>query len=234
MAENESSDETQDRPAYSYRFISAMNFAAHEHRRQVRKGTRIPYMSHLMAVSGFIMEAEGTEDQWIAGLLHDAIEDADATYADIARDFGTCVADIVQACSDYIPERDGGEKPPWRERKEAYIDALWHDPVDVLLVSTADKWHNSQAILNDLAGPTGSAVWSRFTAPPCCVKWYYESILAVMEQRLHNPYAVGRLTASVTQLAAKADAAMRDGYPAPEADRSQSCAFGSSAHLVRR
>ena len=225
MAQAHKPSKHEAQPAYSQRFIEAVAFAAHEHRSQVRKGSRIPYMSHLMAVSGFVMEVGGTEDQWIAGLLHDAIEDAGVTTETLAERFGPTVASIVLACSDYDPAQHGDTKPGWRIRKETYIASLWHDPDNVLLVSCADKWHNSQAILNDLAGPVGTKVWTRFSAPPCCVRWYYRSILAVMEARLHNPYAVGRLRASVRALSR-------------EADRSASmpsvrkCAFGGGGHVV--
>src|SRR3954449_9815042 len=131
------------------RFDEALLFAARHHREQLRKGSRVPYMTHLMSVSSLVMEHGGSEDQAIAALLHDAVEDAPAgqggaVLADIRSRFGDDVADIVRACSDGLEEA-GNRSGSWPERKAPYVAAL-RDPAKkpdaALLVTAADKTHN--------------------------------------------------------------------------------------------
>src|SRR4051812_39686294 len=127
------------------RFDEALTYASAHHRTQMRKGSRVPYMSHLMSVSALVLEHGGSEDQAIAALLHDAVEDAPAgegltVLKEIRERFGETVAEIVEACSDSLNETDEG-KAPWAERKLAYTDGL-RDPQkksdDALLVTAAD------------------------------------------------------------------------------------------------
>ena len=123
----------------SERFDDALLYASRHHREQLRKGSRVPYMTHLMSVSGLVLEHGGTQDQAIAGLLHDAVEDAPpgeggAVLAEIRQQFGAAVADMVAACSDGL--NDSGErKGTWQERKQAYVDGLPHKSLDALLVT---------------------------------------------------------------------------------------------------
>ncbi len=117
------------------------------HARQKRKGTETPYVSHLLGVASLVLEHGGDEEQAIAALLHDAVEDQGAHQEPVIRErFGDRVADIVLGCTD----ADTLPKPPWRERKERYIEHLEHASSDVLLVSCADKVHNARAIVTDL------------------------------------------------------------------------------------
>jgi len=141
------------------RFDDALVFASRLHRAQRRKGTDIPYVSHLMAVSALVLEHGGNEDQAIAALLHDAAEDqGGATILEEIRGrFGEPVARIVADCTDAWEE----PKPDWRPRKEAYIAKLPAKHASSLLVSLADKTHNARAILNDYR-VLGDALWSRF------------------------------------------------------------------------
>lgn len=137
----------------SPRFAQAFEWAASIHRQQVRKGTSIPYITHLMAVSAIVGECGGDEDQMIAALLHDAMEDQGVTRQEAEQRFGKRVADIVEGCTDTI-ERP---KPPWRQRKERYLAHLLDADSDTKLVSAADKLHNARSILGDLRviGPEG-------------------------------------------------------------------------------
>ena len=154
------------------RLASAFTFAARVHGEQVRKQTKIPYTSHLMAVSALVMEYGGDEDQAIAGLLHDVIEDCGAEHEPTIRElFGDRVAMIVRACTD----ADVTPKPPWVERKQAYLAHLPNAPADVLLVSACDKLHNARAILADLRA-IGPAVFERFKPTPARTLWYYRSL----------------------------------------------------------
>jgi len=107
-------------------FDDALSFASNLHATQARKSTRIPYISHLLTVASLVLEAGGTEDEAIAALLHDGPEDqgGQETLDEIRRRFGDQVADVVLACSDTLGDVNDGPKPPWQERKTAYLEHL--------------------------------------------------------------------------------------------------------------
>lgn len=161
------------------RFDDALVWASELHRAQRRKGSGTPYLSHLLAVAGLVLEHGGDEDQAIAGLLHDAIEDTDATRGDISGRFGERVADIVVACTD----TDVQPKPPWLARKQAYIDELQRVPADALLVSLADKVHNARTIATDHARD-GDVYFSVFKGRLDGSRWYYRRLADVYEARI--------------------------------------------------
>lgn len=164
------------------RFAAALAYAALAHGAQCRKGTKIPYISHLMSVSALVMEYGGDEDQAIAGLLHDIIEDCGPLHEAVIREtFGNRVADIVVACSDGVRDASGN-KPPWRARKERYLSHLETADDDTLLVSACDKLHNARAIATDLA--RGHDVFARFTASREETLWYYEAFLRRFSERM--------------------------------------------------
>ena len=160
-------------PLLTERFRAALDYAARLHERQVRKGSGVPYLSHLLSVSALVLEDGGDEDEAIAGLLHDAVEDQGgrATLQEIRRRFGDRVARLVEGCTD----ADSVPKPPWRERKERYVAHIAQAPADVRRVSSADKVHNARSILADLRR-SGDSVWSRFTADRSSVLWYYRAL----------------------------------------------------------
>lgn len=180
-------------------FVSAVAFAAEKHRTQPRKGTEIPYLSHLLATAAVTMECGGTETQRIAAILHDVLEDTDTSVEELQSQFGAEVTGIVLACSDYLSFRDGPTKPDWGVRKLRYLEALRSHTGDALLVAVADKIHNGESLLNEIRTSTGSA-WERFNAPRWDVEWYYESVLRIATEHLHNPAAVRRLRALVSAL----------------------------------
>lgn len=163
-------------------FEQALSFATRLHERQLRKGTDIPYISHLISVAGLVLEEGGNRDEAIAALLHDAIEDQAEAYAggpnalrdEIRKQFGAPVLRIVEGCTDteIVP------KPPWRQRKEAYIAHLEHASASVLLVSCADKLHNARAILADYR-VIGDVLWDRFNGGKAGSLWYYRSLAEV-------------------------------------------------------
>jgi (p)ppGpp synthase/HD superfamily hydrolase len=157
----------------SRRFDEAFLYAAELHEDQERKGGGEPYLAHLMAVCSLALEHGADEDQAIAALLHDAVEDqgGDRILGDIRSRFGADVADIVAGCSDSRL----ATKPPWRLRKEAYLDRLRVEPPRVLLIVTADKLHNARAILRDYR-EIGDALWERFTGEKDDVLWYYREL----------------------------------------------------------
>lgn len=167
------------------RLAEAFAFAAGAHREQMRKDTGIPYVSHLMSVCALVLEHGGDEDQALAGLLHDVIEDGGAEYEPVIRKlFGERVATIVRACTD----ADVQPKPPWRERKEAYIQHLREAGPDALLVSTCDKLHNARSIVADQR-ILGDEMFSRFNAGKEQTLWYYASLAAVFQARMPGPLA---------------------------------------------
>jgi (p)ppGpp synthase/HD superfamily hydrolase len=164
----------------SDRFAEAFEYAAELHQEQTRKGTEIPYLSHLMAVAALVMENGGDEDQAIAALLHDGPEDQGGrdTLEEIRQRFGERVASIVEGCTDTfeIP------KPRWKPRKLGYLEHLRTAPDEVLLVSLADKVHNLRSIARDYQ-ELGESLWERFTASRDETLWYYETLLEIFTRR---------------------------------------------------
>lgn len=162
------------------RFSAALSFANEAHRAQTRKGTEIPYIAHLLSVAALVIEAGGDEDAAIGAVLHDAMEDAGgrAMLARIREEFGPVVADIVEHCSDtdFVP------KPPWQARKAAYIAGIAEKSDRALLVSLADKVHNSEAILADYL-VLGDALWERFSGRKDGTLWYYRSLTDAFQPR---------------------------------------------------
>jgi GTP pyrophosphokinase len=136
----------------SDRFADALAFAAELHQSQVRKGTRIPYISHLLAVTSLALEYGADEDTAIAALLHDAIEDCGAEVAPtIALRFGTRVLEFVHACSDAAPAL-GQSKPEWRGRKEAYVANVSVCAPQACLIIACDKLHNLRCLVRPISG----------------------------------------------------------------------------------
>lgn len=172
---------------------AAWAFALHGAQR--RKGTDIPYVAHLMAVSALVLEHGGDQDQAVAALLHDAIEDAGATDADIAARFGPRVAAIVRACTD----ADTQPKPPWRARKEAHIAHLAEAPEEALLVALCDKLHNARALVDDLRRE-GPGTLARFNGGLDGTLWYHAAMAAAFRRRLGGAPAVAALEEAVAAL----------------------------------
>jgi (p)ppGpp synthase/HD superfamily hydrolase len=181
----------------SARFDSALVFAAQLHATQARKGSGVPYIAHLLAVASLVLEHGGTEDDAIAALLHDAVEDQGgrATRDRIRALFGVAVTAIVDGCSD----TDQTPKPPWKERKKAYIAHLPRASASVRLVSLADKVHNAQAMLHDYRR-MGAALWSRFTAGRDDQLWYYRSLVRAFQSSDTAPQLVAELDEAVSAL----------------------------------
>ncbi len=154
----------------SDRFVEALAYAESLHRRQRRKGSGCPYLAHLMAVASLVMEAGGSEDESIAALLHDAVEDqgGSRTAAEIRRRFGREVAEIVAACSE-------DKALDWLERKLAAVRRTERCGASARLVLSADKLHNARSILVDLRRH-GDGIWDRFTGGRDGSLWYYRAM----------------------------------------------------------
>ncbi len=172
-----------DTPLLSDRFDAALAYALAHHRRQLRKGTDIPYVAHLLSVTALVLEMGGSEDEAIGAMLHDLVEDGGgpAALADIDQRFGAAVAHIVEANSDTQAPKDGHDD--WHERKRAYVASIAHKTPDAVRVSLADKLHNARAILQDYR-THGDALWTRFkTGSGPAIRGYYRALLDAFEQR---------------------------------------------------
>lgn len=185
-------------------FTRALGYAERVHAGDERKGTRIPYVAHLLAVAVLVVEEGGDETQAVAALLHDAAEDhgGEERLADIAREFGDDVARIVAALSDSLAP-EGAEKAPWHMRKERYLAHLaTEEDAAVLLVSNADKVHNARALLTDLR-THGDALWERFqTKRGADQLWYYRELAEIFARVRAGAPLARELDAVVTALEA--------------------------------
>jgi GTP pyrophosphokinase len=183
--------------AYSERFVHALGTAARLHAAQRRKGSGVPYISHLLGTCAIALEHGADEDEAIAALLHDAIEDQPTELArDAVTEFGPRVLAIVEGCSEFRPV----PKPPWRERKERYIAHLAEADASVLLVSAADKLHNARSIQGDHRRD-GPEIWNRFKAGREQSIWYYRAVTdAIAANPAHNQQLVAELRQTVEDL----------------------------------
>ena len=181
------------------RFENAIVYALRAHGDQRRKGTEIPYFAHVMAVTALVLEHGGDEDQAIAAILHDVVEDCGGLprLDEIRQQYGADVAGMVEALSDAAP-MPGEEKPPWRQRKQAYLDHLPDLPERVRLISACDKLHNAGAILEDLR-VVGLSVFDRFKGGRDGTLWYYRGLADTFD-RMGPASVTRRLSAVVTDI----------------------------------
>ncbi|HEX3219041.1 MAG TPA: HD domain-containing protein [Candidatus Limnocylindria bacterium] len=173
-----------DAQHYGSRLIEALGVAARLHARQLRKGSEIPYLSHLLGTCALALEYGADEDEAIAALLHDAIEDVEPVeeVRVAVAAFGERVLHIVEGCTD----TDLHPKPPWRERKEAYVAHIREADASVLLVSAADKLHNARSVVADLRRH-GSGTWDRFTGGRDGSLWYYRAMVSAFRANPEHP-----------------------------------------------
>jgi NTP pyrophosphatase (non-canonical NTP hydrolase) len=178
------------------RFEDALVFTHQLHAQQIRKGNQTPYIAHLISVAALVLESGGDEDQAIAALLHDAVEDQGGleTLEIIRQRFGERVANIVEACTDSytIP------KPPWRARKEDYLAHLSQISPEARLVSLADKLHNARSILRDIKSGDVD-IWDKFKGGKQGTLWYYRTLVKVFRQTGSN-YMIDELDRVVTEI----------------------------------
>jgi len=133
---------------YSYRIEQAIRAASVLHKDQLRKGSMpFPYITHLVATAFTLIDYTDDEDVIISALLHDTLEDTDYTLDELQEDFGGRVREIVEAVTE--PKTDGEHKLSLLERKSAYVKQLKKAPHEALLVSAADKIHNSRTLVED-------------------------------------------------------------------------------------
>jgi GTP pyrophosphokinase len=202
------------------RFAEAFRYAADLHATQTKKGTDTPYVSHLMAVAGLVLDDGGTEDEAIAALLHDAVEDQGGLerLEDIRHRFGDTVAHVVEGCSDSFSK----PKPPWIERKRAYVTHARDLDPPTLRVSAADKVVNASAILRDWHR-LGDRVFARFNAGRDDLLWYYAALVDAYRQAGGGPLVdeLARVVTELKRLARDQPAVPRPSSPT-DAGRAQS------------
>jgi (p)ppGpp synthase/HD superfamily hydrolase len=158
------------------KFETALVYANRLHANQIRKGDGVPYVAHLLSVTALVLEAGGNENEAIAALLHDAVEDQGGikTREEIRQLFGNEVVEIVDGCSDC----DSYPKPPWEERKKNYLEKLRHCSPSVRRVSLADKLHNARSLLASWQ-TYGDSIWSQFKAGKKGTLWFYQELLQI-------------------------------------------------------
>ena len=188
-------------------FDEAFVLASGLHRDHKRKATVVPYLSHLMSVAALVLEDGGDEEEAIAGLLHDALEDcADRiSGADIEERFGARVRELVEACTDTPIDFAGGEKPPCKARKGAYLAHVATGRIPTR-VSLADKVHNARSILRDHRS-VGESVWDRFSATKEETLWYYRELATAYRAAGAEGFLVEEFERVVGALVRRADAA---------------------------
>lgn len=186
-------NEENDPALLTARYSRALALSYRWHREQTRKGRETPYLAHLMSVSALVLEAGGAEELGIAGLLHDALEDAededeaDARREVIRQEFGERVLAAVEGCTDGTPDERKGMT--WTERKQAYVAHIRSEAIaDAVAVSLCDKLHNARSILRDVREAAARGVeeefWNRFTGRRQGSLWYYAALEEAYRSRV--------------------------------------------------
>lgn len=183
------------------RFQEALAYAVRLHGADVRKGTMIPYVAHLFSVCSLVLVDGGSEDEAIAALLHDALEDhpEEASREVVAQRFGHEVLAIVEACTDTPADYEGGPKPRWRDRKTAYLEHVRTADRKATRVALADKLDNARSILMDYR-QIGDQLWSRFNAGKEDQLWYYRSLVSAFREAGAVGFLIDELENVVTEL----------------------------------
>lgn len=193
---------TTQNPLLTNRFEQALIYASRLHNKQIRKGSNVPYISHLLSVTALVLEDGGDEDEAIAALLHDAVEDqgGQAIREVIFDMFGARVVEIVDGCTD----ADTIPKPPWQERKQQYIDNLRDASTSIRKVSLADKLHNARSILRDLS-QEGKEIWGKFRGGKEGTLWYYQNLLELFLETDADSWMVQELKRIVEQFSVNSE-----------------------------
>lgn len=192
---------------FSSRFLNALNYAARLHASQFRKRTERPYIGHLLSVTSIVIEYGGDEEMAIAALLHDAVEDQGGIprLREIQRKFGKRVAHIVDGCTDSYAD----PKPPWMERKRAYVERVGRESAEVRLVSAADKLSNARETLYEVR-VHGDTVFERFAGKKAGTLWYYRALVNEFRKAGSTPL-VDELDRVVTELESMTDSRVSAG-----------------------
>lgn len=152
----------------------AYAYAARAHRGQTRKGTQIPYLTHLVTTLNYCMQLTADTEVLGAAVLHDTLEDTNTSYADLRREFGAVIADYVQSETE-----DKREELPaadtWELRKSETIAHLQEAGREVKMLVLSDKTANAESMVREWRR-MGDALWSKFNQPDKTKQaWYYRS-----------------------------------------------------------
>lgn len=157
------------------KFYDALACATFLHQDQVRKTSGTPYIAHLLSVAALVLESRGNENQAIAALLHDSVEDQGVTIDEIASRFGQKVADLVDA----VTESNTNPKPDWTQRKNLYLSKLRNASTEAVLISLADKLHNARALEEGLYAH-GEVMWEKFfKSRKSETLWFYRELTEI-------------------------------------------------------
>ena len=186
----------------SEKFEEALVYATQAHGNQMRKKTGIPFVAHILGVTAIALEYGASETEAISALLHDTVEDCGGAdrLRDIREKFGDDVAGIVDGCTDTYET----PKPPWLERKRAYIEHLKDSDSSTRLVSASDKLHNTRAILAELRRH-GTDVFDRFGGKKDGTLWYYRTLVTAFREHGNHTDLIGELDRVVTEIEKLAD-----------------------------
>ena len=181
----------------SEKFEEALVYATQAHGNQMRKKTGIPFVAHILGVTAIALEYGASETEAISALLHDTVEDCGGAdrLRDIRKKFGDDVAGIVDGCTDTYET----PKPPWLERKRAYIEHLKDSDSPTRLVSASDKLHNTRAILAELRRH-GTDVFDRFAGKKDGTLWYYRTLVTAFREHGNHTDLIGELDRVVTEI----------------------------------
>ena len=181
----------------SEKFEEALVYATQAHGNQMRKKTGIPFVAHILGVTAIALEYGASETEAISALLHDTVEDCGGAdrFRDIREKFGDDVAGIVDGCTDAYET----PKPPWLERKRAYIEHLKDSDSSTRLVSASDKLHNTRAILAELRRH-GTDVFDRFGGKKDGTLWYYRTLVTAFREHGNHTDLIGELDRVVTEI----------------------------------
>jgi (p)ppGpp synthase/HD superfamily hydrolase len=184
--------------AFSERYDAALVLAARAHRDQTRKGSDVPYLVHPVHVSVILLRYGFSEDVAIAGLLHDVVEDQDVPLSRIESGFGPAVAEMVAALTER--KREAGRPRPWEVRKEEALTHIREASLEAVAVKAADALHSTRALAADLRRE-GPSLWSSFSRGPAKSLWYYQTVAAIVHERLGPHPLAAELNAAVRDLA---------------------------------
>ena len=181
----------------SNQFEEALIYATRAHGNQTRKKTGIPFIAHILGVTAIALEYGANETEAIGALLHDTVEDCGGAerLRDIREKFGDEVARIVDGCTDTYE----APKPPWLERKRAYVEHLKDSDSSIRLVSASDKLHNTRAILAELRR-SGLEVFDRFAGKKEGTLWYYSTLVTAFCKYGDHSDLIDELDRVVTEI----------------------------------
>jgi (p)ppGpp synthase/HD superfamily hydrolase len=188
-------------PIVTPRFKDALIYAVDLHGTDFRKGTSVPYIAHLLSVCAMVLVDGGDEDEAIAALLHDALEDhpGETSREEVARRFGDRVLTLIEVCTDTPKEYRGGLKPPWRERKEKYLDHIRQAGPSAYRVALADKLDNARSILRDYRH-LGETLWPRFNAGKADQLWFFRSLIGAFRETGAKGHLIDELEKVVEEI----------------------------------